>query len=422
MEVQELNSMLDETVFGSFLSGRGRRLHFPLGIIAQAQEASARGCSVNATAGVALSGGHYMTHPLFREVAEDSDTLVAYAPTTGLMQLRKQWSSHIDRENPNFGRHGHSLPVVTAGLTHSLSVMASLFVTEGQKVFTITPFWDNYDLMFASSYGAELLQLPLFDSEWRFNISSWRERLVSVEQENLLLLFNFPNNPSGYTPSDEEMKSIRDLLVDLAHEGKKILVVTDDAYFGLFHHESCAVSSLADYLADAHESIGVVKCDAATKESLVWGFRIGFITFSGKGLTERHYEALLEKVKGAVRTSVSSCSMVSQSLLLNAMKDPEYQKTLDEVKALMKSRHERLRLAHTGRDPQRGIRPIPSNSGYFSSFWIEKDAYALRSYLLEKDIAVVALDAHLIRVAYSALDESQLDLVIDALYEGVRLL
>ncbi|MBN2861125.1 MAG: aminotransferase class I/II-fold pyridoxal phosphate-dependent enzyme [Sphaerochaetaceae bacterium] len=420
MTASELNEILSSSVFGPFLSEEGLRLYFPDGIIAQDAEANSRGCRVKASAGVALSDGHYMTHSLFTSLNEGPDSLVAYAPTTGAMPLREAWNEHIEKNNPHFGHCLHSLPVVTSGLTHALSIMASLFVQKGQKIVTLSPSWDNYDLMFSTRIGASLVQLPLFDNEYVLNIEQWIVKLRSLGQEHILCLFNFPNNPTGFTPSHAQMIDIAQALTQLAREGKKLLVVTDDAYYGLFHDDTCAPASLSDYLIDAHENIGVIKCDAATKESLVWGFRVGFITFAGKAVTSAHLEALIEKVKAAIRTSVSSCSMASQTLLLQAMKTTSYQVKLDEVKEVMKRRHLLIRQAVAAEGECGGITPIPSNSGYFSSFAVTGNAFALRMGLLEKDIALIALDKHLIRVAYSSLDDSQIARVIHELYEGVR--
>ncbi|MDR2053162.1 MAG: aminotransferase, partial [Treponema sp.] len=51
----ELNSILEGTVADRFLSGLGRRIYFPRGIIAQSSEAKTRAFRANATIGMAYS-------------------------------------------------------------------------------------------------------------------------------------------------------------------------------------------------------------------------------------------------------------------------------------------------------------------------------------------------------------------------------
>ncbi|MBI2117570.1 aminotransferase class I/II-fold pyridoxal phosphate-dependent enzyme, partial [Candidatus Peregrinibacteria bacterium] len=48
-----------------------------------------------------------------------------------------------------------------------------------------------------------------------------------------VLLLNFPNNPTGYSPRREEAAMICDVIRACAEGGNAIVVIIDDAYFGL---------------------------------------------------------------------------------------------------------------------------------------------------------------------------------------------
>ena len=50
-------------------------------------------------------------------------------------------------------------------------------------------------------------------------------------------MLNFPNNPTGYSPTMEELDRIATILEAEAQKGKKIIALCDDAYFGLFYEE-----------------------------------------------------------------------------------------------------------------------------------------------------------------------------------------
>ena len=60
-----------------------------------------------------------------------------------------------------------------------------------------------------------------------------------------------------------------------------------------------------------------VKVDGPTKEEFVWGFRTGMLTFGARAFfsDEALYQALEKKVAGAIRSAVSNCSHVAQSVL-----------------------------------------------------------------------------------------------------------
>ena len=53
----------------------------------------------------------------------------------------------------------------------------------------------------------------------------------------MIVLLNFPNNPTGYMPTEAESRSIAD---DAGRArpsaARKVVALLDDAYFGLFYH------------------------------------------------------------------------------------------------------------------------------------------------------------------------------------------
>lgn len=95
------------------------------------------------------------------------------------------------------------------------------------------------------------------------------------------MILNFPNNPTGYTPGLKEGDEIVAAVKEAAEAGINVVVVTDDAYFGLFFEDSLK-ESLFGKLADLHPRVLAVKVDGATKEEFVWGFRVGFITYASE--------------------------------------------------------------------------------------------------------------------------------------------
>ena len=419
----DLNTLLKGTIVDTLLTDVGKRLYFPLGIVSQSQGASKAKCTINATAGVALQDGHHITHPLFNEFSHivSSDEMVSYAPTAGVFLLRKAWMEHIHHENPLLNDISHSLPVVTSGLTHAISVISQLFIDENTTIIIFSPSWDNYQLIFDVKHQANILHFSLFDERGVLDIAGWKRECEQIQEEKLVFLFNFPNNPTGYTPSTIEMEEITHLLIEMARGGKKILSIIDDAYAGLFHTDVPSLYSLFSSLANAHENILAVKCDAATKESLVWGFRVGFITYGAKNLLPHHYEALIEKTKGAVRCSISSASMMSQSLLLKVLTAPHYSSTIQNVKDEMKRRYEKvMESIHLYQGEDDILTPFPSNSGYFISLSYKGDATTLRLALLKEGIGVISLGDHIIRIAYSAVNFESIDHLVQSVFVGAR--
>lgn len=421
MGATELNRILKGSVVERLLSSYGMRSYFPKGIVAQSQEAAQLATRANATAGVALEGGHYMTHPLFKGCSPliTSDEMVGYAPTGGERELRQLWSKELIRKNPHLEGKLFSLPVVSGGLTHSLTLAGELFLDPTDEIVIPSPCWDNYDLLYGVRRGCKIKSPSLFDEDLNFTLDNLKTALEEITTEKIFLLLNFPNNPSGYTPSYREVEELTTLLISFANQGRSLVVVIDDAYYGLVHTSEAYPYSLFSLLCDAHENILAVKCDAATKEALVWGFRIGFITYGAKGLAEEHYEALIQKTIGAVRATISSASKIGQSLLLKVMQGEGYLEECERVAHAMKVRYKIVKEAIAQEEGP--LQPLPFNSGYFCAFKTQGEANTLREVLLkEGQIGSVALGGDLLRIAYSSVDCEQLAPLIEEIYRRSR--
>ena len=94
----ELNQLLSDTPAAELLSGMGKRLYFPKGIIAQSAEAKSLGKRANATIGTARKDGKPL---MLSSVKEQLPGLspaesVAYAPTAGVPELRELYEEKTE--------------------------------------------------------------------------------------------------------------------------------------------------------------------------------------------------------------------------------------------------------------------------------------------------------------------------------------
>jgi len=85
------------------------------------------------------------------------------------------------------------------------------------------------------------------------------------------------------------------LIKEVAQKDCDVLVICDDAYFGLAYESDIYGESLFGALSKLHERVLAVKVDGPTKEDYVWGLRMGFITFGSAGLDDKGYDALVTK-------------------------------------------------------------------------------------------------------------------------------
>ena len=419
-----LNARLESTVASRLFSELGRRMYFPKGIVAQTAEAKRRADRYNATVGMAFEHEEPMLLPSLSSHIKGltAGESVAYAPTQGVHELRELWLGEMLDKNPSLGGAEISLPIVTAGLTNAISHLSDLFIDDNDVVVLPDLFWGNYRLIFEERRQAQLSTFPLFVED-RLNVEGFTEALREGGRRSakVVSILNFPNNPTGYSPTQEEMTSVVEALHAVAAEGTSILCITDDAYFGLFYDEETATESLFARIANLHENLLAAKVDGATKEEYAWGLRVGFVTLGAKGMGADHYGALEEKLKGAIRSSISNSSKLSQSLLLKVLKSANHETEKTQAYARLKRRYHKVRQLVASEDRPEVLRPLPFNSGYFMAFACEGiDAEALRQALLDRGVGTIAVGSAYLRIAYATVEEDQLNPFFTEVFDAAR--
>jgi aspartate/methionine/tyrosine aminotransferase len=419
---EELNSVLDGTCAGRLLSGLGRRFYFPKGIVAQSAEAKKAAHRVNATIGMAYQGGKPL---ILSAIADSMPTLsaeeaVAYAPTAGVERVRQVWKDLILQKNPSLGGDQISLPLVVPGLTAGISYTADLFVEEGSVVLTSDPCWDNYSLIFQERRNGALLGVPFFGAGSGLDLETIGRALEEAAKTgSVRIILNFPNNPSGYSPTQAEAEALTALILKTARGGADVLVICDDAYFGHFYEENIYKESFFACLASLHDRILAVKIDGPIKEEYVWGLRMGFLTFGSGGLRTEHYDALIRKVMGAIRSSVSCANTPAQYFVLQALEDKRSAAEKERFQEILRQRYRRVKefIDRGGDHP--ALQALPFNSGYFMSFRCRGiDAEALRMELLtQHGIGTVSLGEHYLRIAFAGIDEEKIPDTYRTIYQ-----
>jgi aspartate/methionine/tyrosine aminotransferase len=428
---QSLNARLEEAapeVLG-LLSRLGQRLYFPKGILSQSAEAKQKATRFNATIGIATEGGGPMHLPSLAKHLVDIEPAQAfpYAPPAGQPALRERWRDKLLAENPALQDKRFGLPVVTSAITHGIALVGDLFVEAGDCVLMPDKLWGNYRLTYEVRLGAKIATFPFF-SGGGLNTAGFARALAdnAADRDKLIVVLNFPNNPTGYMPTPAEGEALVQALVAQAEAGTRIVVVLDDAYFGLFYHLGgmSMVESLFGMLANKHPNLLAVKLDGATKELFVWGLRCGFITL-GPGRTESAdevIEVLEAKLKGAIRGGISNVSQLSQTLVSRGLASSaiggERQQKLDTLRA----RAERVHAIAGQPRFKESWDVYPFNSGYFMCVAVKgADAEAVRVRLLdEHQIGVISVGSVDLRIAFSCLEVDQVEPLFEALHTAIQ--
>jgi aspartate/methionine/tyrosine aminotransferase len=408
--MHQLAEKLNKTLgpVADMLSPAGRRIYFPYGGIL-GQGAEARSCSINATIGMAFEeDGSPLVMKCFADLVNLDRKAFLYAGSFGLPKLRELWKKLQAKKNPSLKGVVYSTPVVTNALTHGLRIAAELFAGPGDQVVVPDLYWDNYSLLFEEACGAKIVPFNTF-RKGAFDAAAMKRALMTPGGKKILLL-NFPNNPTGYTATFEDAKKIVSAVKAAAAAGKKIVVILDDAYFGLVYEPGVHGESLFAEFSGLHRNVLAVKLDGTTKEDYVWGLRVGFISFAFKGATEEQLKALEAKAAGDVRSGVSNVTSIGQHMALAALESKDYARQKREKHRVLQRRYEEIRRI-LARHPEysKSFEAMPFNSGYFMCVKPKGvPAEAVRRRLIEAYGTGTIVLSGLIRLAFSTVPRAKL--------------
>lgn len=417
-DAKRINKILEEKCAIGFrsLSARGKRIFMPTGgILKQASEA--KGKDFNATIGIALDdyGLPLSTASLIKQVPHIKS--LPYAPGAGVPALREIWKEQILKKNPSLNEKHITNPVVTSGLTHGITVVAQLFCDEESTIILPDEYWGNYNLIFNVNQKINIETFSTFKNQ-KFDCEALKKKLAEKSGKKVIL-FNFPNNPTGYSPNLDEVDKIIEILMKSA-ENDDIVVILDDAYFGLFFEKNVCKESLFSKLANAHKNLLAIKLDGATKEDFAWGLRVGFITIGHPNMNEEVATAFEQKIIGTIRSQISMPAHPSQISLINAMSSPTYENEKRENALILQKRYDEVRRV-LDKNKEKYIQyfeALPFNSGYFMCVKLlnSLNAEETRKHLLKKYSTGVISTGNKLRIAFSCVSVPQIEDLFENIY------
>ena len=354
--------------------------------------------------------------PLGRRAACDGSSEAG----EGLPEVRRLWRAWQRRGvGPDLPS---SLPLVTVGLSHGLSLIADLFGGEGRAVAIPRPFWGNYRQAFAVRTGSRVLTAPGY-VDGCYNVRAIAEALAGLpEGEPAVAILNLPSNPGGYSLTTAEREAVRACLVEIAQR-RPLVVVCDDAYAGLVYEPGVPRVSLFWDLIGSHCNLVPLKVDGATKELSFFGGRVGFLTFALD--PDSHAAREMEgKVRMLVRCGVGAPIAASQQVVLAALRNRRIGEEVERVRLLLEGRYRALKGALAAADPEL-LTVLPFNSGCFGLVELPErlglTSEQVRRHLLERhETGLISIEPRYLRIAHCSVDAGALPELVRRLEAGVR--
>lgn len=381
-------------------------------------------------------------------VDKDPGEIVPYAPITGLPAFRKHWQQWIiekgkTAKNLPSGQIDVTgqitLPAVVPGITNGIFLSTKLFCTPGEMMISPNKRWGNYDSIITRHCGVTINSFNVFTEDMAFNIDGMITKMEESidKQGKVVVILNFPNNPTGYLPGKEEAAKIVDALDSFAAEKKKpIVVLCDDAYEGYVYNDDGISASIFYELVGKNEYLIPIKLDGASKEMLMYGGRIGAVTLGlhKKWIQENEEDFLNEfenKLQSIVRSSVSNSNRFIQSLLAK-MFDQGIEKVLASRQKIIDIVQERYALINDllGKVAEKtdALSVDPNAGGFFLLINLDEKVKAtdFNEHLLKEyktgliPIVKPQENINALRVAYSSIPKEKIPKLVENIEKAVK--
>lgn len=438
-----------KTPLHNAFSEQGKRIYLPQGIFHWSGRAK-KEAEISGTLGSAfgyekdfIEGGSSEWLPLYLEDIKNFTKLsikeiVPYSQVSGLEELKTHWKKWLGKKSlynkdleldklkrlENFT----TTPVVTAGITNGIFLCCSLLLNPEEFIISPNKRWGNYDNIIEKLLGAKIKSFDFFIDE-KFNIQGLKDAIYEISkiQEKITLILGFPNNPTGYVPNEEELEELVDMLRQSQKDlSKPIIVLVDDAYEPYIFSDNAINHSIFYALHEIEEDVIPIKLDGITKEMLLYGGRIGFITIGLKPHWVSSEEELMalkselnNKLSGLVRTTISNSNHFYQALVIKLFKEVGMEGLIqkrDIVKNILKERYEKINEEFRKIDNS-NISVDPNAGGFFIFANLNPKKISANQFadlLLRKfKVGVIPIEKHIdningIRIAYCSIDSTKI--------------
>lgn len=266
-------------------------------------------------------------------------------PTAGMIELREAIAEDFRVEYGISVNPSREVVVVPGAKFGVYAAIASI-ISPGDEVLCLSPFFPPHREI-VEMLGGKFVPVPLLEGE-RVMLSL-RKLEEKITPKTRLLLLNYPHNPTGWVPTDNEI----DLLVDVVKK-RGLMVVSDEVYDkiifdGLKHRPFFGFTKLEEQL---------VLVNSFSKRFAMTGWRIGYCIGPN---------SLIEGILRIHQNTTSCAHSVSQKAALVALKES---KSYSDMLARVYGDRKDLLLKRLREIP--GLDPIPPKGALFIFLSISK--------------------------------------------------
>ena len=196
-----------------------------------------------------------------------------YAPMPGLPKLREA-IAHKIKNTGGIGLNIDTEITVSAGATEAIFSSVLSLVHQGDEVIVLEPAYDCYIPAIELAGGKVIpigLKLPEFTPDWQ-------KVKDNITPKTRMIVINFPHNPSGAILTEDDIKSLKEIL----KQNPQLIILSDEVYEHIIFDGRANLSVLKDEFL-ASRSIAI---SSFGKTFHATGWKIGYMVAPEPIMTE----------------------------------------------------------------------------------------------------------------------------------------
>ncbi len=198
-----------------------------------------------------------------------------YTPPSGIKELRAAIADKYKREN-GVDVEGSNVIVTPAKL--AIFNTLSAFVDPGDGVLIPDPGWVSYREMVRFARGKPISMRVSEENDWRLDVD---DIVSKIDYKTKVMIINTPANPTGGVLTRDDIKAIRDIVLDF-----DLILISDEIYEKIiFEGEHVSPGVYEDL------RMNTVIVNGFSKGWAMTGWRIGYM------IAPHRYIPELEKVQ-----------------------------------------------------------------------------------------------------------------------------
>jgi len=227
----------------------------------KSRELKAKGVDV---INLSLGEPDFNTPDFIKESAKKAidDNFSKYTPVNGYEDLRAAVCTKLKRDN-NLDYTPNQIVVSTGAKQCLANIMLSV-INPGDEVIIPAPYWVTYVEIVKLAEGIPVIVETSIDNDFKITAQQLEN---AITPKTKMLLYSSPCNPTGSVYTEQELKSLVDVL-----KNKDILIVSDEIYehinFDSKHH------SIAQFEEVKDKTIVV---NGLSKAFAMTGWRLGYM-------------------------------------------------------------------------------------------------------------------------------------------------